>query len=73
MGMKPKLSKRAEILFERLKMGYFYPAFDSKTPAAMKELEDAGLILTAGRVETVRVCYVPRKGFRPLLRESWRP
>ena len=63
------LSKRAEKLLERLKSGDFYPCHASDTPKAMQELIDAGLVARAGRVEIIRACYVPAKGYTPYREE----
>lgn len=63
MTDKPKLSKRAEAMLERLKQGHFYKWDPNTTPAAMKELQAAGLVGTAGRVETVVRCWVPAEGY----------
>lgn len=59
------LSKRAQNLLRRIKEGRFYPTHHPNTPKAMQELIDAKLVVTCGRVEVVRRCYVPAKGYRP--------
>lgn len=68
---EPKLSKRAEKLYARLKEGRWYRAYANDTPAAMKELVDAGLVQIAARVNVSEACFVPTKGFRPMRREDW--
>lgn len=67
----PPLSKRAAKLFERVKKGEFYPAYDKSTPKAMKELEEAGLVSTCGRVVVIRACYVPASGYTPFVPERF--
>lgn len=67
---EPKLSKRAEKLFERIKAGGWYPAFANNTPAAMQELVDAGLIHHGGRVARAVLCFVPSAGFEPMRYEE---
>lgn len=54
-----KLSKRAQTLLARVRRGAWYPEHDPRTPNAMQELIDAGLVNTRGRVQVVRSCYVP--------------
>lgn len=69
MADKPKLSKRAEKMLERLKQGHFYKWDPQTTPEAMKELQAAGLVGTCGRVETVVRCWVPAEGYIPYVSE----
>ena len=61
----PDLSKRAQSLLARLKAGKFYIWGDGRTPKAMKELETAGLVATAGRPIVIARCYVPAAGYTP--------
>lgn len=56
----PKLSKRAIALLRRLYRGAWYPTFDKAPPAAMKELLDAGLVVSGGRVKTIIAAFVPK-------------
>lgn len=55
----PKISKRAQVILRRLHAGIFYPVYDQKTPKAMTELLDAGLVGSIGRVTRIEACYVP--------------
>lgn len=66
-----KLSRRASQLLARVEEGKFYKLHDPKTPKAMQELIDAGLVGLAGRVELVVVCYVPVKGYKPFKMEEY--
>lgn len=73
MGRKPpQLSLRAHRLYERIKQGHWYPAYDERTPAAMQELIDAGLVGVAGRVERIVAAYVPRHGYTPFKTERFK-
>lgn len=65
------LSARAAALFERIKGGDYYPVYDAKTPKAMQELIDAGLVSKSGRVESIRLCWVPSTGYTPFISESF--
>lgn len=67
----PKLSAGAVKIYNRMCKGAFYFAYDPKTPKAMQELIDAGLVTRAGRATQLRSCYVPRKGFKPLRLEDF--
>jgi hypothetical protein len=63
--MSRKLSKRAIKMLHRLYEGQWYPAFiKGDIPKAMQELIDAGLVTTAGRIQRIVRCYVP-KGTKP--------
>lgn len=69
------VSTRARKLLDRLRAGKFYPVWDShglnrRTPKAMQELIDAGLVGTAGRVCLVVSCYVP-DGYTPYIEEKF--
>jgi hypothetical protein len=65
------LSKRAQKTYKKLLEGKFYKVYDDHTPLVMQELIDAGLVDMSGRIETIVLCYVPKKGFKPLKQESW--
>ena len=54
-----QLSTRATKLLARVREGHFYFAYDPKTPKAMQELVDAGLVGMCGRAVVIRACYVP--------------
>jgi hypothetical protein len=69
--MSRPLSKRAENLLARVRRGEWYPTFGRHVPKAMRELVDAGMVGTAGRVVTVKSCYVPAEGFIELQRERF--
>lgn len=56
---EPVLSIRAQKLYQRLLDGEFYPAYSDRTPQAMKELTDAGLVGIGGRVVTIAAFFVP--------------
>jgi hypothetical protein len=64
MSQHPVLSRRAIKLLHRLYEGEFYFAYAKNTPKVMKELFDAGLVGSMGRVVTMAACYVP-KGAKP--------
>lgn len=68
----PKLSPRAQAVYDRLLAGEFYTMGDPRTPKSMQELIDLGLVSTMGRVITVQACYVP-SGSIPLEFEKIRP
>ncbi len=68
---EPKLSKRAEKLYARIKDGRWYPAYAKDTPAAMQELVDAGLVHHGGRIARAVLCFVPSAGFVPMRQEDW--
>ena len=55
----PALSIRAQKLYQRLLDGEFYPAYSDRTPQAMKELTDEGLVSIGGRVVTIAAFFVP--------------
>lgn len=59
-----ELSKRAIKLLARVRAGEYYPAYDERTPKAMAELVEAGLVGTCGRSPEVRAYYVP-VGYQP--------
>ena len=67
---KPVLSKRAQRLLDHIRNGAWYTALGKKVPAAMAELESAGLVVPMGRVARIVVCYVP-KGTKPLRIEQY--
>ncbi len=71
MSEEPKLPKRAQKLWERVKDGEYYRPWDPKLPKAMKELQDAGLVATVGRVVVIERCYVPAKGYTPYVPEKF--
>lgn len=54
----PKLSKRAAKVLYRMHCGSWYP-WSPKPTRAVQELIDAGLVKEMGRVNVVRLCYVP--------------
>lgn len=64
--MSPKLSKRATKLLHRLYDEHFYPHDGADAPpgSAMRELIDAGLVVSGGRVARIIRCYLP-KGVKP--------
>jgi hypothetical protein len=67
-----KLSIAAVNLLSRLRAGGWYPAYTAngkRTPKAMKELWDAGLVCTMGRVKVIETCFVPC-GSRPFKLEK---
>ncbi len=69
----PEISNRAHKLLRRLRAGHWYPVYDNngfnkRTPKAMQELIDAGLVNTSGRVQIIVACYVP-KGYIPAEQE----
>lgn len=66
-----KLSARAEKLLVRVKEGSFYLPYSPKLPAAMKELENAGLVTLTGRVQSVILAYVPTSGYIPFQNERF--
>lgn len=66
-----KLSKRAQNLLYRVRKGAFYRPWSPDLPKAMKELEDAGLVVTTGRVVVVERCYVPAEGYAPYVPERF--
>jgi hypothetical protein len=66
-----KLSKRARDLLERVRNGAFYRPWSPDLPKAMKELEDAGLVATTGRVVVIELCYVPAEGYTPYVPEKF--
>lgn len=72
MATKPKLSKRAIKLLNRLYDEHFYPhtGEDAKEGSAMRELIDAGLVVSGGRVAVIRRCYMP-VGVKPFKVESY--
>lgn len=65
------LSKRAEKTLALLRQGRYYPMFDPKIPDCMDELIAAGLVVDVMRVETIRRCYVPAKGYTPYVPEKF--
>jgi hypothetical protein len=64
-----KLSIAAVNLLSRLRAGEWYPAYSKRTPKAMKELLDAGLVGIMGRVKVIESCFVPC-GSRPFRLEK---
>ena len=70
--MTAKLSPRARKLYARVLAGAWYPwdGTGKRTPKAMQELVDAGLVVVGGRVQTVRAAYVP-KGTKPYRLERY--
>ena len=58
------LSKRAQKMLERLRKGAWYTWDPRKTPKAMQELAEAGLVDTRGRVASIVRCWVP-VGYKP--------
>jgi hypothetical protein len=68
-GVPVKLSIAAVNLLSRLRAGEWYPAYGKRTPKAMKELWDAGLVCTMGRVKVIETCFVPC-GSRPFKLEK---
>lgn len=64
-----KLSIAAVNLLSRLRAGEWYPAYGKRTPKAMKELLDAGLVGIMGRVKVIEACFVPC-GSRPFRLEK---
>lgn len=64
MNGKPVLSKRAQKLYARVCEGRWYGAHTKSVPAAMAELESAGLVTTVGRPMIVALAYVPTTGYR---------
>lgn len=70
MSKRHELSRRAAKLLRRLHQGVFYPCnYDSPNHKAMRELLDKGLVGRMGRVQTIRLCYVP-KGAKPFKAET---
>ena len=55
----PALSKAALKLLARLYKGAWYTETAGKVPAAMAELEAAGLVTKTGRVAVMKSAYVP--------------
>jgi len=53
------MTRAAEKLLRRIRRGDWYPAYSPRTPKAMKELEDAGLVQIMGRIKVIEACYVP--------------
>lgn len=70
------LSPKARKLYERVcdsanwYAGTGHVALEARTPAAMQELLDAGLVVVGGRVERLVSCYVP-KGTKPFKLEKF--
>jgi len=58
------LSTRALKLYQRVIAGGFYNPHSDRTPNAMKELINNGLVGTAGRVVVVERCFVPTHGYK---------
>lgn len=54
----PELSARAKALLTRVERGDFYTTQSDRTPKAMQELIDHGLVGTMGRVVELKRCYV---------------
>jgi hypothetical protein len=68
---RPELSKRAQALLERIECGEWYKPHGDRLPAAMAELEAAGLVTVAGRVEVISAAYVPTSGYTPCVPERF--
>ncbi len=69
------VSVRAQKLYRRINNdGRFYDAYPAagQEVKAMQELIDARLIQVGGRVARIVSCYVPVRGFKPCVLESWR-
>lgn len=64
----PKLSKAAVKMLVRVYEGHFYP-WQPEPHGAMRELVDAGLVVSTGRVALLKSCYVP-PGTRPAKLEA---
>lgn len=58
------LSPRAQALWERVRRGDWYAAYSDRTPAAMKELQEAGLVGIAMRAKVFEAAFVP-VGYKP--------
>lgn len=69
--MSEGLSKRAAALLERVREGRFYRLHDPRTPAAMAELVEAGLVVACMRVESVVKAFVPATGYTPYRPEQY--
>lgn len=65
-----KLSKAAQKMLKRLREGKFY-VWAKEPPKAMLELQAAGLVGTAGRVETIVRCWVPIHGYKTFTPEQF--
>lgn len=69
------VSIRARKLYARIVAGHWYgfgTGTDHRpTPKAMKELEDAGLVIIGGRVRAIALAYVPVEGYEPFVMEDW--
>lgn len=67
------LSPRARKLYDRMVSGSrFYMAYeDKRTPKAMQELQDSGLVGIGGRVARIVSAFVPLRGFKNFRVESW--
>lgn len=58
--MSRKLSKRATKLLHKIYEGRFYPDTTNMVGPVMKELLDAGLVVSGGRVTKIVRCFMPR-------------
>lgn len=65
------LSVRARKLYERVQRGEWYPAYNGRTPKAMQELADAGLVTVTGRAKVIEACFVPTTGYTPMQMERF--
>lgn len=65
-----KLSPQAQRVWASVKSGKWYAAYGKDIPAAMAELEAAGVVVTMGRVVSMQACFVP-KGTKPLRMECY--
>lgn len=68
MSDTTQLSKAAQKILHNLRRGRYYVWDPKKTPKAMLELEQAGLVGTCGRVTKIVRCWVPI-GFKPATQE----
>lgn len=66
-----KLSKRAEKMLRRVQAGEFYKLENYHNSPAMRELLDAGLVTTTGRVVIIEACFVPAVGYTPFTQEKF--
>lgn len=67
---RPPLSPKAQKLWKRIQHGAWYSTSSPRTPAAMQELIEAGLVVTGGRVKSMESCFVP-KGTKPFKLERY--
>lgn len=65
-----KLSKRAKKMLKRLREGKYY-VWAAEPPKAMLELQVAGLVGTARRIQTIVRCWVPTHGYKPFTSEQF--